>query len=549
MSAVQNVRQSSAAARRRSRIAASLDGAAAVEPDAAALAALAALARGEARRIPDTLRQSLDADDVAQSAAVRLLSSDAGRLTLAALTSASDVARDAARRHARGAVRSIVGHAIRDGSTAADVAADALTAETTTGALAHRSGAEALAVAAALAADGAAVRIDRDDARRTGLEHAAYVGRGTGVRAARRAGLDAAAADAIGAEASRVLVRHNAGRGGVWAAVREQTTPGYVTGTAAAVRIIRETSLERLLTSALHVPLPTSGNGAASAGRTDSGVLADRETSAAFRGRFASHVRRLSAETTGRGAARLATVAATLPARDWTADAAAARVKVAAALDALAAADAARLAADALAADHPGKGNAAAARAARTAHVAAERETAHVLDVWHVLNAAALDAAAGRRPTLASLAVLTLSTSADSLRTGAGRRRAQTGTADRSTLSTAVLLDVLAGSRDTAGALSIRLRSVLADAADAAVLDALAEAPQPSARLARHRSRDAAAGRLPAAPPSTWSASTVHRAARLADAAAVQRRRDAAAADAYRRTFAAVVAAVAVWAP
>lgn len=548
----QSARLDAATARRRSRVAARLAGLD-VEPDAAALAVLSGLAAREARRIPDGLRQTLDAADVAQSAAVRLLSTDAGRLTLAALTSSSDAARDAARRTARGAVRSIVGTAIRTG-TAADVTADALTAEDQSGPLAFRVGTERDAVAAALAADGLYSVPDRDAGRTVALGTVAAHGRGAAIVAGRAAGLDAAGLDALGNIGAGLAVRHAAGRGGTFAAVREQTSARHAAGETrrgdaiGSVRILRETSLERLLTSTMRTGLPDAGRGAESAGRTLSGLLADRETAALYRDAFRAAVRRHAADTTGRGAAALAAAVAGLPSRDWTLDARAARLDVAAALDALDAADAARLDADAAARDHRGKVNAAAARAARTAHAAAERSAAHALDVWHVTNAAALDAADGRRPTLDGLAVLTLTTSADGLRTGAGRRRAETGTADRSTLSTAVLLDVVTGSRDTASNAAARLRSVL-DAAAADALDGLAARPVPSARLAAHRSRDNAAARLPGSPPLTWSTLSVHRAARAADAARLAARRDAAARDAGRRVAAALRSAAAIWEP
>lgn len=529
----------SAAARRRQRVDAALSGAESADVTSATLTALGRIVSRESRRLPAALTAE-SCDDVTQRVAVRILSSQDGALTLAALNSASAAARNAARRQCERAARSIVGTIVRDATIAADV---------TTGPLAYRGPVESERVTAALRAAGSDdVRIDRDHQRSYALGAAAAAGYRAGKSAARRAGKSAAATLAL-ADACADAAAGNAASGD-WRRIREETT-------ASAVRIVRVQSLDAMLTATLRAPLPTTGNGAESAGRTLAGILADRaDTAAPFSAAFSAALTAAALAGSGRGAVALRTATLALADRtaaDWSG---AARAALDAAALADAAASSARTAAAAAgstALEHPGRANQTAARAARTAAAGAAGRADAARTLAQVTTSLALSAA--RRPvTLADVVTSCLTATPDGAArqgtSGQRRRRQASGQSrDVSTLDTATALAVLTGSADTTSNAARALRTALDDAASAA-LDAASVTPAPSAALARQRARasqqDAAGGRRI---PVTWSPATAARAVTLARATDHQRRRDAAAARNAAHVTAALRSALAVWQP
>lgn len=549
-------RQAAAAARRAARL-----GQAAAEAPAtiseAALATLTDLARREARRIPPQLAARADCDDIAQRAAIRLPD-----LTVAALDSASPLARAAATREARSALRSIVGTTIRD-ATGSAASLAALTSTTTTGPLAYRQTGQTLPVRsqqwtrvplplvglvgpaaqwttsehqsetdlarAALKADAATYRPDRDAAgqRAYAIDHQRAAGYRAG-KAAGRANPDLTSDQRtdLANLAGDVAARHEARS---FRTISERTAAPVRPGDAASVRLIREQSLERLLTDGLRVGLDTSRGGDQS-GRTLAGILCDpRDVAPAFREGF-TILDRLARCQTGRGGSALRTATGGLAGRDWPAEArqaaAEARQAAHAASEARAAAEAARQAAS----EHRGEGTTRAARAARDAASEAARRANLARSVWQTLTALALD----RRPvTLTALVWHCLAASPDMAgrqTSGAANVRTRNGQArDVSTIDTATLLAILTGSPDTTSNAARGLRSALAEAARYG-LDATLASPRPSLPLARYRAACARADRERAAE-------------------ARQARRDAAARSAGQRAAAATRAALAARQP
>lgn len=557
------------AARRAARVAARLAGGAVQEQEAdgATLAALRRYAEQEAQRVPAGVRAlaSVEADDVAADAWLRLATTADGRTALAALggRSVSVEARRSAATRARLTVRSLVSNALRAATTAApdtDTEQEARAALTLaqearrtllalmttdtdgrgvdraerrgalTDALAEaealaqearallrqrtdterhaerlaygggRTAQEAGAVALALEADGPYERADRDTARGWGFAYTDRAATDTAQRAHRRAGGAALTDTEAGAVAGAVrgAIRQEARR---LRAIRERTT-------ARTVRIMRGADLETLLTDTLRAPLPTTGAGAETAGRTLAGMLADRDTRTAWRTVFGAALTDAALDTDGRGAVLVRT--AVLALRDavpadtvhranaWRRTAA---LRAREAQEAQREADAAALALTALSGASRAQQNgarqeadAAAQRAARL--TAGAEQEAQRADACAVL--ALLHAERGALTLADAVYVFTATTAPDGGRTGGARRRRSRGEADdgRTTVDTGAVLDFLRLPTATDGAAAKRLRSVLTDAADAATTEAGAAAPSRFPAVFAEREAQRAAQRL-----------------------------------------------------